>query len=584
MEKKCMRSFISKVSLNSIRFKLIAGVFAVLLPLIFLLVYNNLYSIKVIHNQVAESYKNLLTLYMRQIDYSLEAADENLTTMAALDNDLKLIGADIDPNYRSLAQISLSRRLSDNISSFKATDVVFIYNTISKEFMYGINSSNDFEEREKVKNYIIGKIDRETESADLYSRTWTPVKIDEQYYLIKMFKAGNSFIGAWVNTKRLLIPLSLINLGEGGNSVITTGKAVLMASSNEFNKEDIDLVKDFKNYYITGSKNKYIVVGENSTKGDFNLVAIIPDREILESLPRLKDIIKIIVFVSILTITLSLIMLRKIVLIPINRMMIAMKKIRDGDIEVRIKNYPTSDEFQIANDTFNKMVDQIHELKISVYEEQLSKQKAELAHLQLQVNPHFFLNSLNIIYRMAQTGKYDLIQEMSLCLLQYFRYMFRNNSCYVPLKDELQHVRNYIHIQELRFPGNLTCDIIAPEFILNTPVPPLVIQNFVENSIKYAVTLDEPLHISIKADFVKENGDDKIEIVVQDTGQGFPVEILEQIQLEKRVFSEQGEHIGVWNVQRRLQLQYKGSANIKFSNGSSGGAIIKIKLPLQPKI
>jgi two-component system, sensor histidine kinase YesM len=584
MEKKCMRNFISKVSLNSIRFKLIAGVFAVLLPLIFLLVYNNLYSIKVIHNQVAESYKNLLTLYMRQIDYSLEAADENLTTMAALDNDLKLIGADIDPNYRSLAQISLSRRLSDNISSFKATDVVFIYNTISKEFMYGINSSNDFEEREKVKNYIIGKIDRETESADLYSRTWTPVKIDEQYYLIKMFKAGNSFIGAWVNTKRLLIPLSLINLGEGGNSVITTGKAVLMASSNEFNKEDIDLVKDFKNYYITGSKNKYIVVGENSTKGDFNLVAIIPDREILESLPRLKDIIKIIVFVSILTITLCLIMLRKIVLIPINRMMIAMKKIRDGDIEVRIKNYPTSDEFQIANDTFNKMVDQIHELKISVYEEQLSKQKAELAHLQLQVNPHFFLNSLNIIYRMAQTGKYDLIQEMSLCLLQYFRYMFRNNSCYVPLKDELHHVRNYIHIQELRFPGNLTCDIIAPDFILNTPVPPLIIQNFVENSIKYAVTLDEPLHVSIKADFVKENGDDKIEIVIQDSGQGFPAEILEQIQSGKRVFSEQGEHIGIWNVQRRLQLQYKGSANVEFSNGSSGGAIIKIKLPLQPEI
>lgn len=69
---------------------------------------------------------------------------------------------------------------------------------------------------------------------------------------------------------------------------------------------------------------------------------------------------------------------------------------------------------------FNRMADQIKKLKIDVYEEQLNKQRAELKHLQLQINPHFFLNSLNIIYSFTFTGQYDLIQKMSLYLMRYF--------------------------------------------------------------------------------------------------------------------------------------------------------------------
>ncbi len=105
----------------------------------------------------------------------------------------------------------------------------------------------------------------------------------------------------------------------------------------------------------------------------------------------------------------------------------------------------------MVNHTFNGMMEQIQELRIHVYEEQLNKQKAELQHLQLQINPHFFMNSLNIIYNLALVKNYALIQEMAISLVQYFRYMFRSNLTFLPLKDELQHIRNYIRIQELRF-------------------------------------------------------------------------------------------------------------------------------------
>lgn len=71
-------------------------------------------------------------------------------------------------------------------------------------------------------------------------------------------------------------------------------------------------------------------------------------------------------------------------------------------MNLRIPEYQTSEEFEIVNQRFNSMMSQIEALKIDIYEERLSKQKTELQHLQLQLNPHFFLNSLNIIYNFAQ--------------------------------------------------------------------------------------------------------------------------------------------------------------------------------------
>ena len=77
------------------------------------------------------------------------------------------------------------------------------------------------------------------------------------------------------------------------------------------------------------------------------------------------------------------------------------------------------------NSTFNNMLEEIDKLKSDVYEEKISRQKAELKHLQGQVNPHFYLNSLNIIYTLARTGELELLEEMCTCLIDYFRYMFQ---------------------------------------------------------------------------------------------------------------------------------------------------------------
>ena len=210
----------------------------------------------------------------------------------------------------------------------------------------------------------------------------------------------------------------------------------------------------------------------------------------------------------------------------------------------------------------------------------MNKQKLELEHLKLQIRPHFYLNSLNIIYRLAQKQEHKLIKEMALCLMEYFRYILRNNLTFVSLAEELRHVRNYLRIQEMQYAGGFTYEIDVPDFLLDSPVPPLIIQVFVENSIKHAVTLDEPIRIFITANYEKINGKEFLKILVRDTGKGFPDEVLQRF--HEGVYYENGvqKHIGIQNTQRRLQLLYKGEASISLSNDIQSGAVVEVDLPL----
>ncbi|MHA7963378.1 sensor histidine kinase [Paenibacillus sp. CAU 1782] len=123
--------------------------------------------------------------------------------------------------------------------------------------------------------------------------------------------------------------------------------------------------------------------------------------------------------------------LRTMVLRPLNRILTVMRRVGEGNLNTRIDSFPTSNEFRVVNETFNHMIGQVQELRIHV-------------------------------------RNHELIQEMSMSLVQYFRYMFRSNLTLVPLKDEIKHIRNYMRIQEMRFPGKLSFALTMPDYLQDT--------------------------------------------------------------------------------------------------------------------
>lgn len=572
------------ISWNSIRFKLVMGILLVTIPLITLLIYNNYYSIRVVHNQVALSNENLISLYMGQIDVQLQDADRNLMSLATYDYNIRSMETPNSEDEYQLAKHRVSNTLSNDIILYKSVDAFFVYSQARQDLLDVFKSEVSFAERDQVEQFL-HRFLRDRPNIEMSGGDrWFVQKIGKEYYMFRVISSGKLNIGAWVNAKTLLIPLNLVDLGRKGIALLVTNQGVPMVSTNPLPDENIDFTRGFQQFYMSGSKNNLLIIGEPSQKGDFNLAAAIPNEQILQNLPALTQIIGMISLASIGLLPISLLFLRRIILVPIKRLITVMRRINDGNVNLRIETYPASDEFQLVNQTFNRMMTQIEELKISVYEEKLSKQKAELQHLQLQINPHFFMNSLNILFSLAQVKNYKLIQEMTLSLVQYFRYMFRSNLTFVSLREELQHVRNYIRIQELRFPNSLTYMINVPDFLANVQVPPLVIQTFLENSIKHAVTLEEPAHLSVDIDLKETGLEPFIEIIIRDTGRGFTEDVITQIRSGDRVVDEQGEHIGIWNIRKRLQLLYGDKALVSCYNGFPRGAIVEIKLPYQEVI
>jgi two-component system sensor histidine kinase YesM len=276
---------------------------------------------------------------------------------------------------------------------------------------------------------------------------------------------------------------------------------------------------------------------------------------------------------------LYLLFLQRYILKPINKLIKGMRRIYSGDLSARFNDDKLM-EFKVIGDTFNNMVSQIEVLKIDIYEEQIRTQRAELKHLQAQIHPHFFMNSLNIIFNLAQTRNYELIQQMAIHLVKYFRFAIRTHLSSITLEEELEHIRNYLSVQKVRYPENLTFEIDIDPELTACRIPPSTILPLVENAMihGFSAHLEEQfvIQISVRQDPLSESF---LQIEVRDNGRGIEREQLENLH-SIGYFSEKGnDHVGLWNVMRRCRLYYKTDIEIQIDNGEVRGAFVILRLP-----
>jgi two-component system sensor histidine kinase YesM len=144
-------------------------------------------------------------------------------------------------------------------------------------------------------------------------------------------------------------------------------------------------------------------------------------------------------------------------------------------------------------------------------------------------------------------------------------------------------VDNYIRIQKMRFPDCLTYEIKASDFIMDILVPPQIIQLFVENTIKHALTTDKPIHLSVNIKMYDREDKPFLKIVINDTGKGFDEVVLEKLNADVLDINENDDHIGIWNIRNTLNLLYSDEAKISFSNLKPSGASVTIEFPAKTR-
>lgn len=266
-------------------------------------------------------------------------------------------------------------------------------------------------------------------------------------------------------------------------------------------------------------------------------------------------------------------LIRLEVLEPTGKLRDAMQQIQSNHLDFRMKDTcpRNSEDMQYLFDTFDQMADEIEASR----EKDKKMYQAEMDNLRLQVNPHMLLNSLNTIYSLAQTKKFEAIQEYALHLVDYFRYALRRNDNLVRVAQELQFIKTYIEIQKIRYPGALVYVYAVDPECEKALVPPLLIQNFVENAVKYAVKPGKVTEILLNVKQVE----DRLHISVTDTGAGMKPEILQRLASGEVFVDAMGQkHIGVWNCRRRIEVFYNETPRINILSGS-GGTQVYLDVP-----
>ena len=403
---------------------------------------------------------------------------------------------------------------------------------------------------------------------------WRLVNIEGEEYLLDIKKYGSYYGAAWM-------ALSDVEATFGLSSEDFMGTVYLIDSENNSSLEE-DALAEAVIRDVDGPERLKTQAGiyynfQVSASTDISLGILIPARTLYMGLPWTSGLLIVITLLSVFTMPLYIVWLQKKIAIPFRGINHAVQRIGEGDMEYRIKveEKETYDEFDRLAVRINTTMDQLNELEYDLYISKIREQRTELKYISQQIRPHFILNALNVIYTYNES-EFPLVKEMILYLTQYFRYIVNLRVDFVEVQKEFHHVENYLNIQKMRYGDRfdymVQWSVQAKELL----IPPLILQTFVENCVKYGMKSDDVSFICVLASV--EQG--RLKLTVSDTGNGFSEEALGQIYrfIETREYSDQ-LGVGIQNAIERMDILYEGDVEVKISNVPSGGSLIEISLP-----
>ena len=260
---------------------------------------------------------------------------------------------------------------------------------------------------------------------------------------------------------------------------------------------------------------------------------------------------------------------------PIEKLLKMSNRISEGDFSSRTE-LSASAEFNNLASGMNKMSEKIELLLEQSIEEQKQLQIMEQKILQEQIKPHFLYNTLDAIIWAAEADKMTDVITLVASLSTFFRISLSHGIDYIPVHDEIEHVRNYLVIQQIRYSDVLTYEINVDKDIRDKKILKLLLQPLVENSLYHGIkNTRERGKITVS---VSKEGE-KLRFTVADNGIGMTEEMLEELMND--INHGKGEKgYGLYNVNRRLKLFYGLTEGIEISSQYRKGTEVSFAVEL----
>lgn len=262
---------------------------------------------------------------------------------------------------------------------------------------------------------------------------------------------------------------------------------------------------------------------------------------------------------------------------PLYKLQKSMKLVEQGNFDIRIEE---GGEYVVRelSKTFNKMVVRTRELMDEIVKEQDDKRKKELDVLQSQINPHFLYNTLDSIIWLVEDERITEATQMITALSRFFRIGISSGRTVITVREELEHARNYLAIQKIRYKNKFDYKIEADPRTLEAKTIKLILQPLIENALYHGIEyIQHKGEILIEA-YIEDNN---LIYKIRDNGVGMTEETKNRIFDDDYQVKTKGSGVGVKNVNQRIKLYYGPDYGMRIESELEEGTTVYIKMPLR---
>jgi len=384
-----------------------------------------------------------------------------------------------------------------------------------------------------------------------------------------------------IDTSNFKLLAQQTNLGNKGHIVITSQNDKIIYASDPLCLEgDCSSASIIKDIVLGGRMVKWdglnMYVNVNTIKDTrWKIATFINVNEIVNTKTDILFRLILIFIMTLITTAMTSSYFTRRITIPMESLKKHIALIEQGDFESRIHVEGQKEVVHLA-EAFNTMSNRIKDLMEKVFNEQNEKRKTQFIALQNQINPHFLYNTLDSIVALSENNRNKDVENAIIALSKFFRMSISNSMNLVELKDEIEHVRNYLLIQQIRYQNTFVFDFEIDEEVLHHKVIKLSLQPLVENAILHGIQPEESFStILVKAYAL----DGFLYIEVFNEGYGISQERIQEIHEMIASADQNTSSMGLKNVYQRLKLYYGNEADLILESEMDEYTKVIMKMP-----
>ena len=327
----------------------------------------------------------------------------------------------------------------------------------------------------------------------------------------------------------------------------------------------------------TGPEYRVITIKE-FYPANWRIIGLSSQNELTAAMQKVTVVSLALIIASIAVLTLAAIALAGLLTRPMKKLQQSMRAAaEDLTTNVRIG---THDEIGELGEAFNQMIIRIRRLMEESVREQKKRRQTEMIALQEQIKPHFIYNTLDLIIGLLETNKNEDVINMVEALGAFFRISLSHGQEFIAIRDEVEHVRNYLYIQRFRHGDGYDYEITMEERVLDKKTIKLILQPLVENAIYHGVReLEHPGGLITVVGYCEG---EHVSIKVIDNGKGMDGATVTEINrcLNGAAVSDERRFFGLRNVNDRIQLAFGKDYGLRLESAVDQGTVVTVHLPL----